>query len=154
MLVYAIRTNLVTSKSCMYHSLYRPSQAEQDKLTDYLLGLGATEVVTEEFTASHRMKEMMQVSNKNNYNYRTKFSLTIIIMLYKQSYPQPRLALNCVGGRSSANILKHLSDHATAVTYGGMSRQPVTIPTVRRVHCDYFRMGTNFFLRGCSFLKE
>ena len=58
---YVIRTNLVTSKASIILNYYRPSQEEQDKLTDYLLGLGATEVVTEEFAASHRMKEMMQV---------------------------------------------------------------------------------------------
>lgn len=43
--------------------------------------------------------------------------------------PKPNLALNCVGGRSATEISRHLADHGTMVTYGGMSREPVTIPT-------------------------
>ncbi|KAI1178943.1 hypothetical protein F4777DRAFT_586427 [Nemania sp. FL0916] len=40
-----------------------------------------------------------------------------------------RLGLNCVGGQSALTLAKTLSVGATLVTYGGMSRQPVTPPT-------------------------
>lgn len=42
---------------------------------------------------------------------------------------KPRLGLNCVGGKSSLELIRHLDKGATLVTYGGMSREPVTIPT-------------------------
>lgn len=42
---------------------------------------------------------------------------------------KPRLALNCVGGKSSLELMRHLADESTIVTYGGMSREPVTVPT-------------------------
>ncbi|XP_040612423.1 enoyl-[acyl-carrier-protein] reductase, mitochondrial isoform X2 [Mesocricetus auratus] len=40
--------------------------------------------------------------------------------------PLPRLALNCVGGKSSTELLRHLAPGGTMVTYGGMAKQPVT----------------------------
>lgn len=42
-----------------------------------------------------------------------------------QDMPQPRLALNCVGGKSSTELLRHLAPGGTMVTYGGMAKQPV-----------------------------
>lgn len=43
--------------------------------------------------------------------------------------PAPKLALNCVGGESATTLSKMLMPQGTIVTYGGMSMQPVTIPT-------------------------
>ena len=40
-----------------------------------------------------------------------------------------RLALNGVGGKSATNIARLLVDNGVIVTYGGMSREPVIIPT-------------------------
>ncbi|GAV46581.1 hypothetical protein ZYGR_0A01730 [Zygosaccharomyces rouxii] len=40
-----------------------------------------------------------------------------------------RLALNSVGGKSSAAIARKLERDALMLTYGGMSKQPVTLPT-------------------------
>ena len=40
-----------------------------------------------------------------------------------------RLGLNCVGGKQVTAMAKLLSPHASLVTYGGMSKQPVTLPT-------------------------
>jgi trans-2-enoyl-CoA reductase len=45
------------------------------------------------------------------------------------SIPKPILALNCVGGLSSAELARSLEKNGTLVTYGGMSRKPVQIPT-------------------------
>lgn len=42
---------------------------------------------------------------------------------------KPRLALNCVGGKSSLELIRHMAPGSTMVTYGGMSREPVTVPT-------------------------
>ncbi|KAJ2686413.1 mitochondrial 2-enoyl thioester reductase [Coemansia spiralis] len=40
-----------------------------------------------------------------------------------------KLGLNCVGGRMALAMTKHLGEGATLVSYGGMSRQPVVLPT-------------------------
>ena len=45
--------------------------------------------------------------------------------------PRPKLGLNCVGGKPTSDLLRVLDKSATLVTYGGMSKQPVTIPTAR-----------------------
>eukprot|EP01087_Luapelamoeba_hula_P008429 TRINITY_DN20_c1_g1_i3.p1 TRINITY_DN20_c1_g1~~TRINITY_DN20_c1_g1_i3.p1 ORF type:complete len:457 (+),score=128.66 TRINITY_DN20_c1_g1_i3:59-1372(+) len=43
--------------------------------------------------------------------------------------PAPRLALNCVGGTSATEIARTLGQDGVLVTYGGMSRKPVQLPT-------------------------
>ncbi|XP_005395041.1 PREDICTED: trans-2-enoyl-CoA reductase, mitochondrial isoform X2 [Chinchilla lanigera] len=72
------------------------------KLANRLKDLGAKHVITEE--------ELRKPETKN---------------LFKDM-PQPRLALNCVGGKSSTELLRHLAPGGTMVTYGGMAKQPVT----------------------------
>jgi len=49
---------------------------------------------------------------------------------------KPKLALNSVGGRSSLNLAKVLAQDATMVTYGGMSKKPVMIPTGKLIFND------------------
>ena len=41
----------------------------------------------------------------------------------------PKLGLNGVGGKSATNMARLLGEHSYLVTYGGMSKDPVTIPT-------------------------
>ncbi|KAJ3277392.1 hypothetical protein HK104_003341 [Borealophlyctis nickersoniae] len=47
----------------------------------------------------------------------------------KELGPAPRLGLNCVGGKSATNVARLTSDHAHLVTYGGMSKEPIILPT-------------------------
>ena len=42
--------------------------------------------------------------------------------------PSCSLAFNCVGGEGATDIARVLSPGATLVTYGGMSKRPMTIP--------------------------
>ncbi|KAM5269779.1 enoyl-[acyl-carrier-protein] reductase, mitochondrial isoform 1-T1 [Hipposideros larvatus] len=74
------------------------------KLTDRLKGLGSEHVITEEELRKPEMKNLFK------------------------DMPQPRLALNCVGGKSSTELLRYLAPGGTMVTYGGMAKQPVTVP--------------------------
>lgn len=39
------------------------------------------------------------------------------------------MALNSVGGKSATEVLRNLDNGGIMVTYGGMSREPVVIPT-------------------------
>ncbi|KAG2622562.1 hypothetical protein PVAP13_3KG000064 [Panicum virgatum] len=43
--------------------------------------------------------------------------------------PEPALGFNCVGGNAASLLLKFLRQGGTMVTYGGMSKRPVTVPT-------------------------
>lgn len=42
--------------------------------------------------------------------------------------PQPLLALNCVCGKNALEVQRHLGHGGIMVTYGAMSREPLTIP--------------------------
>lgn len=75
-------------------------------LVDNLKQLGATHVVTEEFVRTPEMKELI-----------------------KSLGAAPKLAFNGVGGKSATELLRHLGQKGVMVTYGGMSRQPVIVPT-------------------------
>ncbi|KFP30831.1 hypothetical protein N325_10547, partial [Colius striatus] len=74
------------------------------KLVERLMALGADHVITEEMLRKPEMKEIFK------------------------SIPKPRLALNCVGGKSTTEMLRHLQPKGIMVTYGGMAKQPVTVP--------------------------
>ncbi|KAL7746518.1 mitochondrial 2-enoyl thioester reductase [Sorochytrium milnesiophthora] len=56
-----------------------------------------------------------------------------------------KLALNGVGGKSATELARLLSPDASMVTYGGMSREPVTIPTslfiFKNIRCQGFWMA-------------
>ena len=50
--------------------------------------------------------------------------------------PRPRLGLNCVGGASATEVARQLAPSATLVTYGAMSRAPLTVPTAQLIFSD------------------
>ncbi|KAJ1822757.1 mitochondrial 2-enoyl thioester reductase [Coemansia sp. RSA 2599] len=52
-----------------------------------------------------------------------------------------RLGFNCVGGRTTLAMTKLISPGGTLVTYGGMSRQPVTLPTSLLIFKDIAARG-------------
>ncbi|KAJ7374133.1 hypothetical protein OS493_009470 [Desmophyllum pertusum] len=76
-----------------------------EDLKSHLKDQGANYVVIDEDLKSSEMKEIMK------------------------SIKPPKLALNCVGGKSSMSLFRFLGPKGTMVTYGGMSKQPVTVPT-------------------------
>ncbi|KAI8916881.1 hypothetical protein BC831DRAFT_485836 [Entophlyctis helioformis] len=59
--------------------------------------------------------------------------------------PPPKLGLNGVGGKSATNLARLLGDHAYFITYGGMSKEPVTLPTslyiFKDLRCQGFWMN-------------
>eukprot|EP00123_Amoebidium_parasiticum_P012111 comp21126_c0_seq1/m.28554 comp21126_c0_seq1/g.28554 ORF comp21126_c0_seq1/g.28554 comp21126_c0_seq1/m.28554 type:complete len:365 (-) comp21126_c0_seq1:344-1438(-) len=84
-----------------------------------LKGLGATHVVSEDFARSAEMRKLVASLGKN----------------------KPKLGFNCVGGKSSTNILRNLSQGGTMVTYGGMGREPVIVPTSSLIFSDVHIVG-------------
>ncbi|KAF0889679.1 hypothetical protein E2562_030157 [Oryza meyeriana var. granulata] len=55
--------------------------------------------------------------------------------------PEPALGLNCVGGNAASVILKILRQGGTMVTYGGMSKKPVTVSTSSFIFKDLSLRG-------------
>ncbi|XP_064382243.1 enoyl-[acyl-carrier-protein] reductase, mitochondrial-like [Halichondria panicea] len=88
-----------------------------DEVKNYLMELGATEVVTEEFCGSHKMTSLIESTGK------------------------PLLGLNTVGGKSATNLMKQLANSGTMVTYGGMSKKPVTVGTGSLIFKDLRIVG-------------
>lgn len=50
--------------------------------------------------------------------------------------PKPRLGFNNIGGKSATEILRTLNNGGVMVTYGGMSREPVIVPTASFIFKD------------------
>lgn len=81
------------------------------KLKNKLKSLGATEVLTEE-------------------------EVRTTTLFKSKTLPAPKLAFNCVGGKSATNVMRHLAENGVLVTYGAMSREPLTIPNSALIFKD------------------
>ncbi|KAH8662097.1 zinc-binding dehydrogenase [Xylariales sp. PMI_506] len=79
-------------------------------LKQELEALGADHVVTEEEFQSRQFRDLLKEWTRGGRE-------------------GVRLGLNCVGGKSAQAMAKSLGEGAPLVTYGGMSRQPVALPT-------------------------
>lgn len=75
-----------------------------DKLKQELRDLGADHVLTEEELRSSKLFKNGELA-------------------------APKLVLNCVSGKAVIELVKAMADNGTMVTYGGMSRQPLIVPT-------------------------
>ncbi|XP_062557084.1 enoyl-[acyl-carrier-protein] reductase, mitochondrial [Armigeres subalbatus] len=84
---------------------------EFSKLRDHLKDMGAAEILTEEELRTTK--------------------------IFKDGlFKKPKLALNCVGGKNALEVSRHLDNHGIMVTYGGMSREPVSVPTASLIFKD------------------
>lgn len=86
-------------------NIYRTPRPDENHIVEKLKLLGGNIVVSEEYANSALMRELIS------------------------DLPKAKLALNAVGGDSSRVLARFLGDEAQIVTYGGMSRQPITLPT-------------------------
>ncbi|KAJ8325546.1 mitochondrial 2-enoyl thioester reductase [Batrachochytrium dendrobatidis] len=72
--------------------------------------------------------------------------------------PAPKLGLNGVGGKSATNVARLLGRHAHFVTYGGMSKEPVALPTslfiFKDIKCFGFWLNEWFELHPFSERKQ
>lgn len=74
--------------------------------------------------------------NNNIFCFRTKVASDIF-----EGLPKPKLALNGTGGRCATDMIRWLEDGGTVVTYGGMSRQPVTASAGSLIFRDIIYRG-------------
>ena len=96
----------------------RDSQQKQDDLNNYLASLGAKYIFTED-------ELRKQVLTKDLWSKISK----------------PKLALNCVGGKATTDMVRLLDKDSIMVTYGGMSRQPLTLNTADFIFKNFKCMG-------------
>ncbi|RKF54911.1 Enoyl- reductase, mitochondrial [Erysiphe neolycopersici] len=95
----------------------RSDSTSTEALRKELLDLGATHVLTE--------KELM------DRNIRDR-----IMELTDGGKENVKLGLNCVGGKATTALVKCLGKGGHLVTYGGMARQPLQLPTGRLIFDD------------------
>ncbi|XP_031111354.1 enoyl-[acyl-carrier-protein] reductase, mitochondrial [Ipomoea triloba] len=88
-----------------------------DEAKEKLIKLGADEVFTE---------SQLEVKN---------------VKTLLGSVPEPALGFNCVGGNAASLVLKFLRQGGTMVTYGGMSKKPVTVSTSSFIFKDLSLRG-------------
>ncbi|KAI1472513.1 NAD(P)-binding protein [Daldinia caldariorum] len=88
----------------------RETPEATQRLKDELTALGATHVVTEDEFQAREFREQLAEWTRG-------------------AREGVRLGLNCVGGKSASAMAKALGNGGTMVTYGGMARQPVVLPT-------------------------
>ncbi|KAK8707739.1 hypothetical protein V6N13_058792 [Hibiscus sabdariffa] len=86
-------------------------RAGSDTVKEKLKALGADEVFTESQLEVKNVKSLLS------------------------NIPGPALGLNCVGGNAASLVLKFLRQGGTMVTYGGMSKKPITVP----ISCFIFK---------------
>ncbi|CAL7948641.1 unnamed protein product [Xylocopa violacea] len=86
------------------------------ELRDHLTSLGADEILTE---AEIRKTQIFK----------------------SKKLPSPKLALNCICGQNALEVLRHLAHGGIMITYGGMSREPLTVPTSALIFKDITLKG-------------
>ena len=87
----------------------REDKGEEQKLKDELVALGATQVITEEELMGKETRDKIKAWTNGGRD-------------------QIKVGLNCVGGKPATALAKYLSPGASMVTYGAMSKQPLTLP--------------------------
>lgn len=83
-------------------------RSDIQKVKQELHELGCDHVLTEEQINDRSVKTV--IGDWTNGNY-------------------PKLGLNCVGGKSCTNMARQLGQNGHLVTFGGMSKEPVILPT-------------------------
>lgn len=98
---------------------------------------GATQVITEEQNGSREFSAEAKA-------------------WVKETGGAVKLALNCVGGKSSSAIARKLSPNGLMLTYGGMSYQPVILPTSLHIFKNITSSGfwVTQLLKGNPSLKR
>lgn len=88
-----------------------------DEVKEKLAKLGADEVFTESQLGLKNVKGLLA------------------------NIPEPALGFNCVGGNAASLVLKFLRQGGTMVTYGGMSKKPITVSTTSFIFKDLSLRG-------------
>jgi len=94
-------------------NVVRKRDKGMEELKEFLTGLGADLIVTEADLRDPKLKEQLSSSAMN-----------------------PRLGLDCVGGKTATDMMRILHNGSTMVTYGAMSKQPMQVPASALIFKD------------------
>ncbi len=95
----------------------RPEAEATEAMKNELLELGATKVVTEDELMNQGFLERVKEWTSGGRE-------------------QVKIGLNCVGGQPTSALIKCLSPSGHLVTYGGMSKKPLTLPVSALIFKD------------------
>lgn len=100
-----------------------------DELKQQLTSLGATHILTDEEIIDKatrgKVKEWTQGKVRINGYFRL-YALSYMLLLESKDI---KLGLNCVGGRPTSIMAGYLGKDAALVSYGAMSKSPLSLPT-------------------------
>lgn len=111
----------------------RDTPEETEKLMNELHELGATKVVTEKAIIDRGFGE--EVKSWIGAS-------------------QIKLGLNCVGGKATTSLVRHLSEGGHLVSYGAMAKQPLNLPTGLLIFKDIKFSGFWVSRWGNQFAEE
>ncbi|KAK6271880.1 PREDICTED: probable trans-2-enoyl-CoA reductase, mitochondrial isoform X1 [Theobroma cacao] len=103
-------------------------RAGSEEVKERLKAFGADEVFTESQLEVKNVKGLLVSS----------FMDTLLLI---SNIPEPTLGFNCVGGNAASLVLKFLRQGGTMVTYGGMSKKPITVSTSSFIFKDLSLRG-------------
>ena len=105
-----------------------------------LMNINCVNIVRKREDQSELNEQLYKIGAKYVYteDMLRKFELTN--SLWKE-IPKPKVALNCVGGRATTDMIRLLDAEATMITYGGMSRQPLMLNTADFIFKDFKAVG-------------
>lgn len=109
---------------CSIPKLHRRDDLES--LKEQLKSLGATEVLTYDDLNDKSFRERVKGITGGKVRLCLNPSRSHLIFLPCQPI---RLLLNCVSGPATTQMLKPLGSDAHLVSYGAMSKQPLSLPT-------------------------
>lgn len=107
-----------------------------------ILGIASVNIVRNRPDIDHLKANMRKLGATYVY---TEDEVGNIDIFKTGKVSRPLLALNCVGGKSASSILRHLDIGGVMVTYGGMSKQHITISTSTLVFREISLEGFNIF---------
>ncbi|CAF0755755.1 unnamed protein product [Didymodactylos carnosus] len=93
-----------------------------------LWGFNVVSIVRQRENLQELVDYMKSIGGEHVYVEEDLRKAILLTDLWKK-IPRPKLGLNCVGGRATIDLLRILAKSGTMVTYGGMSKQPITVPT-------------------------
>ncbi|CAN1341392.1 Enoyl-[acyl-carrier-protein] reductase, mitochondrial [Linum perenne] len=93
----------------------------------HLRGLHSINIIRDR-SGSDEAKEMLKKLGADEVFTESQLDVKDVKSLLS-GLPQPALGFNCVGGNAASLVLKFLRHGGTMVTYGGMSKRPVTVST-------------------------
>lgn len=104
------------------------SRDKIDDLKKRLKELGATQVLTYDDLAQKETRGLVKEWTGGKVNSAWNRRIAAMGKLIRDTQ-QIRLGLNCVSGKETTLMARYLGSNAHLVSYGAMSKQPLSIPT-------------------------